>query len=124
MQTKPTIYPQISISELYSMKNKKDKIKYDIFNVILGKCHTKIKHIAGQGGLCIFFEIPYILVGYPLYDINECIEYIVEALRKNGLLVQILPHPNQNTVYISWKPTDINVKKQLTSSRHTLDRFS
>lgn len=111
------VYPQISISELYSMKSKKDRVKYDTFNVILGKCHAKIKHIAAQGGLNIFFEIPYILLGYPLYDMLECQEYIVEALRKNGLLVQILPHPNQNTIYISWRPTDINVRKQLPGGR-------
>jgi hypothetical protein len=110
-------YPQISIAELYSMKNKKDKIKFEIFNVILKKCHTKIKSVAGQGGMNIFFEIPYVMVGYPLYDINECIEYIVEALRKNGLLVQVLPYPNHNTIYISWRPTDVNKRKQLTSSK-------
>lgn len=110
-------YPQISISELYSMKNKKDKIKFNTFDVILGKCHAKIKNIAGQGGMNIFFEVPFVLLGYPLYDINECIDYIVDALRKNGLLVQILPHPNHNTIYISWKPTDIHMKKQLTSSK-------
>lgn len=112
--------PQISISELYSMKTKKDKIKIETFNVILGKCHSKIKTIAGQGGMNIFFEIPFVLLGFPLYDINECIEYIVDALRKNGLLVQILPHPNYNTIYISWKPTDINMKKQLTSSKSVM----
>lgn len=110
------VYPQISISELYSMKTKKDKVKYDTFNVVLGKCHSKIKHIAAQGGLNIFFEIPYILLGYPLYQMYECQEYVVEALRKNGLLVQILPQPTPNTIYISWKPTDVTVRKQLTSS--------
>lgn len=117
MHTTAQVYPQLSLSELYSMKNKKDKKKYDTFNIILEKCHSKIKHIASQGGLNIFFEIPYVLLGYPLYDINVCIEYIVDALRQNGLLVQILPHPNQNTIYISWRPTDVNVKKQLTSSK-------
>lgn len=114
MLTTEKIYPQISISELYSMKSKKDKIKYDTFNVVLGKCHAKIKHIATQGGLNIFFEIPYILLGYPLYDMLECQEYVVEALKKNGLLVQILPHPNPNTIYISWRPTDVKIRKQLT----------
>jgi hypothetical protein len=111
-------YPQISISELYSMKSNKDKIKINTFNVILNKCHTKIKMIAGQGGMNIFFEVPYVLLGYPLYNITECVEYIVDAIRKNGMLVQILPYPNSNTIYISWRPTDINVKKQLTSSKH------
>ena len=112
------MYPQISISELYNMKNKKDGIKTNTFNVIIAKCHTKIKTIASQGGMNIFYEIPHLLLGYPLYDINECTKYVTEALRKNGLLVQTLPFPNNYTIYISWKPTDVKVKKQLTSSRY------
>ena len=111
------MYPHISISELYSMKNKRDTKKNDIFILIIEKCHTKIRKIAQQGGMNLFYEIPPILLGYPLYNINECIEYVVDALRKNGLLVQILPHPNNFTIYISWKPTDIKEKKQLTTSK-------
>lgn len=109
--------PQISIADLYSLKNKKEKIKTNTFDVIIKKCHEKIKNIASQGGMNIFYEIPYIMIGYPLYNINECREYVVDALRKNGFLVQILPHPNNNTVYISWKPPDVHIKKQLSSSR-------
>lgn len=111
------MYKQLSISELYALKNKKDKVKNNTFNVIIERCHEKIKNIAAQGGMNIFYAIPYILLGYPLYDINECVEYVVEALRTNGFLVQILPFPNNNTIYISWKPTDVKVKKQLTSSK-------
>lgn len=103
--------PQLSIADLYSLKNKKDKIKTSTFDVIIEKCHAKIKAIAAQGGMNIFYEIPYIMIGYPLYNINECIEYVVEALRNNGLLVQILPYPNNNNIYISWKPPDIQGKK-------------
>lgn len=112
--------PQISISELYSIKNKKDKIKTNTYNVILEKCHQKIKHIALQGGMNIFYQVPFVMFGYPLYDITDCIQYIVDALRTNGLLVQVLPHPNHNTIYISWQPSDINTRKQLTSSKYAM----
>jgi hypothetical protein len=108
--------PQLSIAELYTMKNNKDKIKTNTFNVIIEKCHSKIKSIAAQGGMNIFYEIPFIMLGFPLYDIYECVDYIVKSLRDNGLLVQILGHPNHNTIYVSWKPSDISTHKQLTSS--------
>lgn len=112
--------PQISITDLYSLKKKKDRMKAQTFNLIIERCHKKITTIASQGGENIFFEIPYIMLGYPLYNIDDCVEYVVLALRNNGLLVQILPHPNNHTLYISWKPCDVNntgPKKQLTSSR-------
>lgn len=109
--------PQLLLSELYSMKNKKDQTKTRTFDVIIDKCHNKIKLIASQGGMNLFFEIPYVMIGYPLYNIKECVDYVVEALRKNGLFVQVLSHPNDNTIYISWKPTDVKVKKQLCCSK-------
>ena len=112
--------PQISITDLYTLKKKKDRIKTQTFNLIIEKCHKKITTIASQGGENIFYEIPFIMLGYPLYNIDDCVEYIVLSLRNNGLLVQILPHPNNYTLYISWKPSDVHhtsAKKQLMSSR-------
>lgn len=109
--------PHLMISELYSMKNKREQTRIKTFDHIIEKCHSKIKLVASQGGMNVFFEIPYIIIGFPLYNITECVEYIVDALRKNGMLVQVLPHPNTNTIYISWKPADVKVKKQLPYSR-------
>lgn len=104
--------PKLSIHELYSLKKKKDTVKQQSFDKILETCHNKIKKIASSGGMNIFFEVPYIVIGLPLYDINACINYLVECLRKNGLLVQILPEPNNNILYISWNPFDINIKNK------------
>ena len=50
--------PQISLNTLYEMKNKKDKRKNFIFDEIIEKCHAKIKRIAKEGGLNLFFQIP------------------------------------------------------------------
>jgi hypothetical protein len=104
--------PQISLFELYNIKKKKDSIKNVSFDKILEKCHTKIKNVAQTGGMNIFFEIPYIVIGLPLYNINDCIEYITKSLRKNGFLTQNLPPPNTNYLYISWKIEDVNVNKK------------
>jgi hypothetical protein len=109
--------PKISIAELYSLKDKKEVIRYKTFDKIIEKCHTKIRKTAIIGGMNIFFDIPYIVIGYPLYKIDDCINYVVTTLRKNGLFVQILPHPNNNIIYISWNPSEITYKKQLGYSK-------
>jgi len=96
--------PRISLSELYTMKDKKEHSKHAIFDKIIEKCHMKIKKSALIGGMNIFFEVPYYIYGTPLYKIEDCINYIVTALRNNGLFVQILSEPNNNILYISWKP--------------------
>jgi len=105
--------PQISLNTLYEMKNKKDKIKTATFDEIIQKCHEKIKKTASSGGQCIFFEIPYVLIGKPLYKMVDSIDYIYNALKKNGLFVNVLDPPNINILYISWAPADINKRKLL-----------
>ena len=105
--------PRILLSELYCLKDKKEHAKYQTFDKIIETCHKKIKHTASTtSGMNIFYEIPYYVYGKPLYKITDCIEYIVNALRKNGLYVQILPEPNNNIIYISWNPSEVstNVK--------------
>jgi len=105
--------PQISLNTLYEIKNNKDKIKYKTFDEIISKCHDKIKHSAKQGVQSIFFEIPYIVIGKPLYNIEDSKKYIYNALIKNGLFVSVLKQPNDNIFYISWAPNDINNRKLL-----------
>ena len=103
----------LSLLSLYYIKNKKDKNKHTIFNEIILKCHKKIKTTAQNGGLCMFFEIPYFIIGKPLYNVSDCVEYIVDAMKKNGFFVSILSPPNTNILYISWKPAEIGNHKLL-----------
>lgn len=107
--------PQISLYDLYNLKKKKDTNKYIIFDKILEKCHRKIKNIAENGGTNIFFEIPFYELGYPLYNIHTCINYVTSLLKKNGLFVQIMPNPTFNIIYISWDTSDLSTthKKKL-----------
>tara|TARA_B110000858_G_C17646373_1_gene400587 strand:+ start:217 stop:543 length:327 start_codon:yes stop_codon:yes gene_type:complete len=105
--------PQISLNTLYEMKNKKDKRKNFIFDEIIEKCHNKIKRIANEGGLNLFYEIPRVIIGKPLYKIDECKDYVITALKKNGLYVRPFTPPNQYTIYISWNPSDLNIQKRL-----------
>jgi Family of unknown function (DUF5759) len=109
--------PQININELYSIQKKKKQKRTVCFDKILELCHNRIKSIAESNGQNTFYEIPGILAGYPLYDLNECLEYIVDALRKNGFLVQILPKPHVAVIYISWDPEELKPPKPIKQVR-------
>jgi hypothetical protein len=102
--------PQISLQELYQIKKKKDSVKTISYDKIIELCHRRIRNIAGYGGLNTFYEIPGMMVGYPLYNIYDCTNYVVEALRKSGFLVQILPPPHVCVIYISWDPSELKPK--------------
>jgi hypothetical protein len=112
--------PQININELYSIQKKKKQKRTICFDKILELCHNRIRTIAESNGQNTFYEIPGILAGYPLYDLNECLEYIVDALRKNGFLVQILPKPHVAVIYISWDPEELKPPKPMKFVRPRL----
>jgi len=107
--------PYISLNELYQMQKKKQNSKKIIFDKVLELCHRRIRNIGSFGGLNTFYEIPGLLVGYPIFNMYDCMDYIVEHLRKSGLLVQILPPPQVCVLYISWDPNELKpAKKALT----------
>jgi len=102
--------PQINLHELYGMQKKKTQNRTVCFDHIIELCHRRIRTIASYSGQNTFYEIPGIVIGYPLYDINECIHYVISALRQNGFLVQILPPPHIGVVYISWDPRELRAQ--------------
>jgi hypothetical protein len=46
-----------------------------------------------------YYDIPNFIMNVPLYSIDECREYIIDKLIKNGFKVNIV---NQNKIIISW----------------------
>lgn len=92
------------------MQRKKENYKKTSYDKILEICHRRIRTISSFGGQNTFFEVPGLLVGYPLYNIYHCTDYLVEQLRKSGFLIQILPPPQICVIYISWDPNELKPK--------------
>jgi Family of unknown function (DUF5759) len=103
--------PHISLNELYNIQRDKQKNKTLCFDKILELCHRRIRNVASYNGLNTFYEIPGLLVGYPLFDVRDCLEYLVKSLRRSGFLVQILPPPHMAVVYISWDPAELEERR-------------
>lgn len=99
--------PTITLQELYALKDNQRKTKKECFDKVLEKCHSRIRNVAKHGGMCCFFEVPALLLGLPLFNRDECTEYIVANLRRVGFLVQILPDPHIGVIYISWNPSEL-----------------
>lgn len=109
--------PTISLNELYMTHREKEKKRTASFDRVLEMCHKRIRNIAAFGGLNSFYEIPGLLIGYPLYNIFECCQYLIENLRKSGFLVQVLPPPHIAVLYISWDPNEINPNPKTTQRK-------
>jgi predicted glycosyltransferase len=101
------VQPRITLNELYHARKEKQNVRIQSFDKVLERCHRRLRTVASVGGMNTFFEVPGMVVGLPLYDLQQCTAYVIEALRKVGLLVQVLPPPNVAVLYISWEPKDV-----------------
>jgi hypothetical protein len=93
--------PNINIDELYETKQKNDMNRLEIFNKLLVKIHSRIKYASRQRNSIQFcsYVMPEVLIGYPNYNLAECITFIMDRLNTNGFLTRYI-HPN--LLFISW----------------------
>ena len=93
--------PHIDIDELYETKQKIDINRVAMYNKLIFRIHHRIKVSSKQreNNQFCYFVMPEILVGYPNYDFNECLIYVINSLENDGFLVKYI-HPN--LILISW----------------------
>ena len=91
----------INIDDLHNETKRVLERKKKIYDTVLVKCHQRIKLVAKLNPLTCwcFYIIPKFIYGIPLYNLEECLNYIVSHLNKNGFMVNYT-HPN--LLLISW----------------------
>ena len=90
----------INIKEIQKIHNEKiiNKLKY--YEKILQKCFFKIRQsVFNEESYCIFTVQSY-LKGFPIYNVKQCIFYIMNKLKKNGIDSKFI-YPN--IIFIQWK---------------------
>mgnify|MGYP005651855371 FL=1 len=94
--------PRLNIDELYERKKETDTQRVSIYNKLLSKVHNKIKlssRMNVENEFC-YYVMPEILIGYPNYNFQECVMYIISCLQDDGFLTKYV-HPN--LILISWR---------------------
>ena len=104
----------INIDELYNKNQQRDLKQLSIFNKILNRIHTRIKHTARTKKVdkFIWYNVPEYIFGEPCYNQGDCIGYLVMKLQKNGFHTKYV-HPNTlfviNEVYEYRKNTSVPI---------------
>lgn len=109
-----------SISSLHQEKSIKETSKIDIFNIVLNKCIEKIIFTnKNTDKTFIIFEIPKILIGYPNYDMKNCILFIIKKLSERGYLIEFI---EPFYLYIDWgsKPAELKLKEKFDIQKKNL----
>ena len=92
----------INIDDLYDKNQQRHLKELSIFNKLLNRIHTRIKHVSRtkKNEKFIWYNVPEYIFGEPCYNQGNCIGYLVVKLEKNGFLAKYI-HPN--TLFVSWE---------------------
>jgi hypothetical protein len=89
-----------SIHSLHKEKTQKENSKFKIFEIVLSKCIEKIVYTNRHTDKTfVIFEVPKILIGYPMYDMKSCILYLLNKLSESSYLVEFI---DPFYLYIDW----------------------
>ena len=123
----------IDISELHKKTRDQREKKIKIYEEVLKKCHHRIKLVSKLTPMnqWCFYLIPKVLFGMPLYNLAECVEYLVRMLSDNGFKVAYT-HPN--LLLITWFENDsgqggqypnlVNMEKSINKTRPRITNSS
>lgn len=93
---------QVNLDELYERRREIQEQKEAIYKRILSRILKKIKttsRLKHEEQFC-FYVVPEVIIGFPRYDVQACIEYVIEKLEENKLFVKYT-HPNM--LFVSWQ---------------------
>lgn len=123
----------LNIKNLQNEVLEREKRKIQTFEKVLDNCYSKILQANSKSNDCsCLYSVPVVMFGVPIYNLNDCITFIMDKLTKKGFKVYFT-YPNllfiswklqdtQNNSYIDYKPNyktlpDYNIKKEIVKQQ-------
>jgi hypothetical protein len=93
----------LTAADILKQQGARQARRYEAFEIILENVYKKIQKCiqVTRNVFSCFFEVPEFIIGYPLYDLNECIQYIVKILISKGFAIQYM---FPRILFVSWSP--------------------
>lgn len=103
----------LSAVDIQQNLRKKNEQRKECFNKLLEKCYVKIEKASNMNKPLCIYDIPEFLLGYPLYNLNECITYLYNALINQGFTVHyIFP----KILVVTWNTPHLDVDSPVKST--------
>lgn len=90
---------QINVYDLHRIALARRQRERECFMSVLEKCYTRIRRINGMYKSHCDFDVPLMVMGRPLFDLDTCIRFMIRNLSGNGYAVQLYP---PRRLHISW----------------------
>jgi hypothetical protein len=90
---------KLSVYKLNKIRDSIHNKKIRVYDYIYSQIESIIeKQVKNDESSC-YYKVPPFILGYPLYDINEMISYIINELIKNGFNSYLV---QDNIIFITW----------------------
>ena len=106
-----------NVQELQKKQKEKEKTRVKIYETISSKCFKKIKETSENESTYCFFQLPEYIPGLPLYNMTECVLYILKKLKEKGFSCRYV---DSFIIYISWHKVK-NSPKMIENKKNVLD---
>ena len=96
-----------SVNEIHKKQKEKEKSRLKIYEIISSRCFKKIKETSNNEETYCFFRLPEYIPGYPIYNMTECIMYLIDLLHEKGFKAR---YCDKFMIFISWNFPKVNYK--------------
>ena len=108
---------QITVFELHNAMKQKEARQVEMFASVLDRCYARIRRCASVNRTDCMYDVPELIIGKPLYDVNKCVKYVKKHLEISGFIVEyVFPR----FLLISW---DLNRKRQMQPTDVRVNRM-
>jgi hypothetical protein len=91
-----------SINEIHKKQKDREKNRTKIYENIASRCFKKIKETSLNEESFCFFRIPEYIPGLPIYNITECVMFLLNILHEKGFSAR---YCDSFYIFISWTKT-------------------
>ena len=96
-----------SVNEIHKKQKDKEKNRLRIYESISAKCFKKIKEMSLTEETFCFYKLPEYIPGLPLYNMTECVIFILNILHEKGFKAR---YCDPYMIFVSWTLPKPNLK--------------
>ncbi|KAG1667159.1 hypothetical protein FOA52_004154 [Chlamydomonas sp. UWO 241] len=108
----------LTVRDVIKKQEGRQQRRHEAFEAVLDQCNRRIAQyveVLKNTRACVF-EVPDVAIGFPLYNLNDCIGYVKSSLVANGFSVEyIFPR----FLVIHWDPPNVSGTPQPKPSKQS-----
>lgn len=89
----------VKAEDLIKEQEEKTNMRKEYYKKVYKRVEKKIVQVNSVNESQCWYEIPEFILGIPLYSFEDCKQYLINRLQKNGFKTNML---NNNTIFIDW----------------------